>query len=146
MEKNKIIRRSILFAFIFALLTGCSPVQPASAPETVAAEQPAPAETVSEMAVEVPVQEAAPVTWEYKTLIARARIGGPVGEKLEGGECPELTDHVGGGSICLGEDLNTPLLERLNTLGADRWELVSVVYSPENDSAVYFFKRPISPP
>ena len=134
-----------LVLFLVLLCASCAPAQPAAIPTEVLITPPtAVAEVIS--VVDEPEAQEVPVTWEYKTLIMNARVSGPAGEKLTVEDCTDAADAPGAGSLCMAEDANTAVLEKLNVLGAERWELVAIVYAPDADSAVYFFKRPILVP
>lgn len=140
------MKNVLVLPFLIFVLLGCSPTQPAADSTVVNApvvESTAPEVVAPEEEVAAPVEQAEPERWEYKTLVTTARVSGPAGEKLQGSSCVDSTTTAVGGSICLLEDASTALMERLNSLGAEGWELVDVVYSPENDAAVYFFKRVI---
>lgn len=133
-----------LVLFLVLLCASCAPAQPAAVPTDVVVAPPTAVQEVS--VVKEPMTQEVPVTWEYKTLIMSARVSGPVGEKLTGEDCMDAAATPGAGSLCIAEDANTAILGKLNTLGTERWELVGIVYAPDTDAAVYFFKRPVLAP
>src|SRR3990167_79525 len=141
--------KKISIFFFLLLFTGCTPIQPDTEAKTISTEIIS-AETTGEIQAEEPekqIVQPGVIRWEYKTLVAIARVGGPAGEKINVGKCVDSSDAGSAiGTICFSEDTSSALLEQLNKLGADGWELVKIIYSPENDAAAYFFKRLVSPP
>lgn len=80
--------------------------------------------------------------WEYKTLVAHERGYGPFGWIND--TVDNVTDS---GSykvdrVYFLEDKQAPLIQRLNELGSQGWELVGFVHNPGDIETVFIFKRP----
>ena len=90
--------------------------------------------------VPTPTAPTAPPRWEYLTLLAKEYAMGP----FDCDECSEskTMDHT----TFFTQGASNELLNKLNALGSEGWELVDFTYTPGTVEAVFVFKRLIFAP